>query len=120
MGVTSRPSQFTGVPTLPLTTQPAIPPPPLAPSPPRPTNPAWVSPSFVSSPWGWPGLFPETQSHYMSVGPGLPVIPPKRLLDHMHKWEYINFSQLASFCEGEDPDRQENPLHTFLREWAAR
>ena len=39
-------------------------------------------------------------------GPGFPVIP-RCLLERMQRWEYINFSQLIPFCEGEELDPME-------------
>lgn len=50
-----------------------------------------------------------------SIGPGLPILP-KRLVDKMHSWEYINFNELIRVC---DPDTEmehgsEEPTEQFL------
>ena len=47
------------------------------------------------------------------MGSRLPVIP-KRLLECMHRWEYINFSQLVSFCEGEEPHPSEQSRYVLF------
>ena len=52
--------------------------------------------------WLWPGNV-DVQYQYVIVGLGFPVIP-RRLLERMQRWEYINFSQLIPFCEGEELD----------------
>lgn len=60
---------------------------------------SWTAP-LLAALWLWPGNM-DVQSQYVAVGPGFPVIP-RRLLEHMQRWEYINFSQLIPFCEGEE------------------
>ena len=55
----------------------------------------------------------DVQSQYVSVGASFPVIP-RCLLECMQRWEYINFSQLIPFCEGEELDPMEKAKYVLF------
>ena len=71
----------------------------------------WAAP-VLAAPWLWPRNM-DVQSQYVSVGAGFPAIL-RRLFECMQKGEYINFSQLIHFCEGEELDPMEKVKYVLF------
>ena len=78
---------------------------------------SWTAP-LLAVPWLWPGNM-DIQSQYVAVGPSFPVIP-RRLLERMQRWEYINFSQLIPFCEEEELDLMQKAKYVLFPEMEAQ
>ena len=77
-------------------------------------NPASKKPGPASSKLTWI----NTKQVYISAG--IPILP-KRLVDKMTNWEYINFNELIPFCDttAEDNKATSNGFQLFS-DWYSR
>ena len=54
-------------------------------------------------------LFKQKPTQQTYIGPGLPTLP-KRIVEKMLNWEYINFNELIPFCDPNTDDEQPSSL----------
>ena len=54
-------------------------------------------------------LFKQKPTQQTYIGPGLLTLP-KRIVEKMLNWEYINFNELIPFCDPNTDDEQPSSL----------